>query len=82
MGVAIEGHGLGSELGPQGGDFAQLVGRIFMEDMHDSLPGRDEYQPGGVLKSCGIGSRADGHRLQDLSRVSVHHYEHLRLAPG
>ena len=80
MCFGIEPHGLGSELGLDRLDLAELVRRVFVEDMDHPLAGRGEDHAGIGLISGGIHSPRDRERLDNLSVASIHHHEHLRVA--
>src|ERR1700756_1895384 len=80
MRLAVEPHRLCSELSLDGLDSAELVRRVFMEDVDHPLTSGSKQQAGLRLVDCGIDSAGNRERLNDVSVLGIHHHQHLRLA--
>src|SRR6267154_6492279 len=78
--LAVQSHGLCSELGLDGFDLAEFIRRIFMEDMNHALTSGGKHKSRLRLIGSGINACGDWERLDDVSVVGVHDHQHLRIA--
>ncbi len=80
VGLWIDLHRLRPVLGLYRLDLAELVGRVFVEDVNHAFARRDKQQTRCGLKDVSVHSGGDGKRLDDFSIVCIHHHQELGVA--
>ena len=78
--LCIQSHGFGAELGLDGFDLTEFVGRIFMEDVNHAFTRGSEYQSRFRFISGSVNASRDRKRLNDVSVVSIHDHQHPGIA--
>jgi hypothetical protein len=66
--------------GLDGLDLAELVRRVFVENVDQAFAGRDKQQTRLRLEDVSVHPGGDGKRLNDFSIVGIHHHQELRVA--
>src|SRR5256885_8349904 len=82
VGFGVEAHGLGAEFGFDGFGFAELVGRVFVEDVDHAFAGGDEDEAGFGFERGGVYSTGDRKGREDFTGVGIEDDELLWIAAG
>src|SRR5882757_5532961 len=82
VGFGVEAHGLGAEFGLDGFGFAELVGRVFVENVDHAFARGDEDETGFGFEGGGVHSGGDRKRREHFTGVGIEDDELLWIAAG
>src|SRR5256885_16747092 len=82
VGLGVEAHGFGAEFGLDGFGFAELVGRVFVENVDHAFAGGDEDETGFGFEGGGVCSGGDRKRREHVAGVGIKTTKLFRIPPA